>query len=267
MAPRVPSQSPTSSELRRERITSIENKKGDSEYSPASTTFRGCRDDTAAAVRENPLTSSSVVPVSPHDTASGLYGMNSMAYGGSLGMYGLGGGYGYGGGGMMMGSPYYGMMPPMGGPLSTLNQFLFGVQNVVFSLGQAVQIVGMNTQALRQTLESASAMFDHAIATWNEMQVIEAASRENESEEMKKRRRRLRALRWALVAAVSYAGYRLLRKVLLRKRRHPMRIEGLNRSYTGQIGPSYGNSSYNSYSPNGYGQSSIGGYHHGSPYY
>ena len=264
MAPRVPSQSPTSTELHRERIT--ERKKA---RESENTSTRSRTEETAAAVvRETPFTSSSTL--SPHDTTLGMYGINSMAYGGSLGMYGMGGGYGYGGG-MMMGSPYYGMMPPMGGPLSTLNQFLFGVQNVVFSLGQAVQIVGMNTQALRQTLESASAMFDHAIATWNEMQVIEAASRENESEEMKKRRRRLRALRWAMVVAVSYAGYRLLKRVFSsQKRRPPMQIEGQPPSYTVQPGSTYRPSSHNSYFSSGYGQPPIGGYHSstgGYPYY
>jgi hypothetical protein len=40
---------------------------------------------------------------------------------------------------LMYGMSPYGGMPPSG-PLSGLNQFLFGVQNVVFSLGQAVQV-------------------------------------------------------------------------------------------------------------------------------
>jgi hypothetical protein len=61
-----------------------------------------------------------------YGAASGMYGgMNSMMFGGV-------------GGGGMMGSPYYGGM--MGGPLSGLNQMLFSVQSVIFSLGQAVQV-------------------------------------------------------------------------------------------------------------------------------
>jgi hypothetical protein len=74
--------------------------------------------------------------LSPFTNSSSLYGGAGM-YGG--GMYGSGM---YGGG--MYGMPPYGggMSPP--GPLSGLNQFLFGVQNVVFSLGQAVQVSFMN---------------------------------------------------------------------------------------------------------------------------
>lgn len=68
----------------------------------------------------------------PITNSSSLYGGSGM-YGG--GMYG-GGLYG---GGMYGVSPFGGGMPPPG-PLSGLNQFLFGVQNVVFSLGQAVQV-------------------------------------------------------------------------------------------------------------------------------
>ena len=67
---------------------------------------------------------------SPYNVyGGGMYGSNMYGYG-AYGMYG-GGLYGM--------SPYYGGMPPAG-PLSGLNQFLFGVQNVVFSLGQAVQV-------------------------------------------------------------------------------------------------------------------------------
>jgi hypothetical protein len=62
----------------------------------------------------------------------------------STGMYGAGMGtsmYGMGGsmyGAGMMGSPYYG--GGMMGPMTSLNQFLFSVQSVIFSLGQAVQV-------------------------------------------------------------------------------------------------------------------------------
>jgi len=68
----------------------------------------------------------------------GLYSNSMMGgmYGGtgihSGGMYG--GGM-YGGGAI---SPFYGGMSS--GPLSRLNQYLFGIQNFVFSLGQAVQV-------------------------------------------------------------------------------------------------------------------------------
>ena len=101
-----------------------------------------------------------------------------------------------------------------GGPVSSLNQFLFGVQNVIFSLSQAVQIIGMNTEAVKHLLESATVMFDHAVATWRELHALEAAQRQTETPEARKRRRRLRALRWALLVGVSYAGYQLVRKLV-----------------------------------------------------
>ena len=183
--------------------------------------------------------------LSPHGVGS-LYGASGM-YG--SGMYGGGmmGGYGsmYGGG-MMYGSPM------MTGPLSGLNQFLFSVQSVLFSLSQAVQIVGMNTHTLQQLLDSASTMLDHAAKTWHEMQEIEAQSRELESEEDKKRRRRLRALRWALVTAVTFGAYKLLRSVF-RKKQRPMIQQHRGQpsspyrppasSYYGH-NPAYGNQSY-----------------------
>ena len=146
-------------------------------------------------------------------SSSALYNPSSnLGVGAGYGNLGLGS---FGSAGML-GSPYGygGMMMPAGGPFSGLNQFLFGVQNVIFSLSQAVQIVGMNTQALHHLLESATAMFDHAVATWHEMRVLEATSRRHETEEMKKRRRRLRAVRWAVVTAVVYAGYKLIRRVI-----------------------------------------------------
>jgi hypothetical protein len=160
----------------------------------------------------------------------GMYGAGGGMYGSGAygGMYGAGAGGAYGGG--------YGMLPPsammMGGmmgyggvgagggilgPLSSLNQFLFGVQAVVFSLGQAVQIVGMNASAIHQLLESATAMFDHAAATYRELRDLERKHQggaEHESDQDRKRRRRLQALRWALAAAASYAGYRLARRVV-----------------------------------------------------
>lgn len=173
-----------------------------------------------------------------------------------MGMYGAGGGFGGGMGGMM-GSPYsYGMPPMMGGPLSGLNQFLFGIQNVLSSLGQAVQIVGMNTQAVQQLLEAATAMFDHAVASWTEMRSIEAAESEFESEEIKKRRRRLRALRWAMVTAITYAGYKVIRWLLSSGRKHRRALQGQPTvAAAGQV------AQYDPYASNPYGSS-----HGVSPY-
>ena len=155
------------------------------------------------------------------------------AYGGgggvSGGMYGNYGGYNsmYGGGmyGGGMLSPY-GMMSP--GPLSGINQFLFSVQSVIFSLGQAVQIIGMNTQGLKQLIESAAAMFDHAVQTWHEMQSLEQQARHHETDEDRKRRARLRAMRMVFVAGISYLGYRLVRRILFPQRRsqRPAIVDG-----------------------------------------
>lgn len=88
--------------------------------------------------------SSSTATGGMYSDAGNLGGMYSSPYGGGMhgsGVYGSGmmGGVYSGGlyGGAM--SPYgYGSLPH--GTLSNLNQFLFGVQNVVFSLGQAVQV-------------------------------------------------------------------------------------------------------------------------------
>jgi hypothetical protein len=198
---------------------------------------------------------------SPNNTMS--YGGGGMGMGGMYGGGGMGMGGMYGGGmgmGMGMGSPY-GMSPMMGGPLSNLNQFLFGVQNVLSSLGQAVQIVGMNTQAVKQLLEAATGMFDHAVATWSEMRAIEAAASEFESEEHKKRRRRLRALRWAMVTAATYAGYKCIKWLFSSSRRRHQRpmLEG-QPSTGGYSAP------YRPYSSDPYASSAHSGNYGSSPY-
>ena len=187
---------------------------------------------------------------------------NSNMMGGMYSNTGFGspyGGLGMGMGGMGMGG--MGMMPYYGGtgPLSGLNQFLFGVQNVIFSLGQAVQIVGMNTQALQQLLESGTTMVDNAIATWHEMQTIDRLQQSRETEEEKKRRRRLRALRWALVMGVSYAAYKIVRYILSISKRKRLTAS----SYP----PPYGaRPPMTSYPPDPYQSSNYGPSAYGSPY-
>lgn len=166
--------------------------------------------------------------LSPYDSASPMYS-NPMGYGSSpMGMYGgmggYGGGYGmYGGygGGMMMGGGGGG-----GGHLSELNQFLFGLQSVMFSLSQAIQIVGMNTQSFTQLFESASTMLDSAIDTFHEMRTINNICQEFETDEQRKRRKRLKALRWAIVTAVTYSAYKLIRRLLYRPARPRMLPRG-----------------------------------------
>ena len=136
------------------------------------------------------------------------------------------GGYGLAGmGGMSMMPPISPMMMGgfggvVGGPLSGLYQALYGLQNVVFSISQAVHLVGMNQQALQQAWESLSQMVDHAVSTFNEMRALEAKGQEAESEEDKQRRKRLKALRYALVFGGSWLAYKLVRHLLFQKRRN-----------------------------------------------
>lgn len=87
----------------------------------------------------------------------------------------------------------------------------------IFVLLFLLKIVGMNTQALHQLLDTTTTMFDHALQTFKEMRMLDAANAALESEEEQKQRRRLKALRWALIMSVVYGGYRLIRR-LLRKR-------------------------------------------------
>jgi hypothetical protein len=95
---------------------------------------------------------------------------------------------------------------------------LFGVQNVVFSLSQAVQVLGMNQQAITQAFDSLTSMFDHAIAIFHELRALEALETEKENEEQKKRRTRLKAIRWALMMGSSWLVYKLMRRITSRRR-------------------------------------------------
>lgn len=216
------------------------------------------REDETINNSDEAPAASQAAATTPTDAAANPL-LNSTAlmspYGGG-GMYG-GGMYGsmYGGGGMMM--------PPMlGGPLSGLNQFLFGVQTVLFSLGQAVQIVGMNTQAFQQLLESATTMLDHALATYRDMRALEQQSREGESEEDMKRRRRLKALRWAMIVGVTYMGYRFIRRILrARLRRKLLLAAAHGGSYNPAGATNYSGAAYNSHAvvPPSYGSGYAGG--------
>jgi uncharacterized membrane protein len=217
---------------------------------------------------------------------NGLSGNNSMNLasvspysgigGGMMGMYGSPyGGYG------MMGSPM--MMGGLGGvgPFSGLYQVLFGVQNVVFSLGQVVSILGMNQQAMQQVFDSISSALDQAIASYHELRALEAIEKEQESEEQKKRRRRLKTMRWALVAGTSWLVYKLLWRLVTSSRRKRLR-HGEGRAnggglvnqyspgnaispYASGYGGGYGNSSM---MHSGYGSSGLygGGPYGGGPY-
>lgn len=165
-----------------------------------------------------------------HTALSLLGGLNSSMYGGALGgvgPYGASGGYpvgmgmGMGMGGMIGGGYYGGAGMALGstsGPLASFNQFLFGVQAVIFSLGQAIQIVGMNAHALQQLLDAALAAFDRATTAYRELRSLEAARHETDDEESRKRLRRFQALRWTVVVAATYGGYRLVKRLLFQRR-------------------------------------------------
>lgn len=105
------------------------------------------------------------------------------------------------------------MMTGGGGPFSGLYQVLFGVQNIVFSLTQAVQLLGTNQHALQQALDSLMGMIDHGLATFQELRALEAQQKERETEEQRRRRQRLKVLRWSLVVGSSWLLYKIIRRV------------------------------------------------------
>jgi hypothetical protein len=140
-------------------------------------------------------------------------------------------GLSYGGGicssvspyGMMPPSPYMGMGMGMGNTtgipyFSGIYQIVYGVQNLIFSISQVIQVVGTNQQALQHAWESLNQMIDHAVATFNEMRALECIQRENETEEEERKRKRLKALRYALVFGGGWLAYKLIRNLLFRKR-------------------------------------------------
>ena len=175
-------------------------------------------DSAVTPLTDNALISSSEEPTSIDITSNAL-GLNGVSNTSMLSPYGLGnagmmGMYSYGSPYGMMGSP---MMT--GGPFSGLYQALFGFQNVIFSIGQVVQILGMNQQAMHQVFDSISSMLDHAVASYNELRALEAIDMERETEEQKKKRRRLKAIRWALVAGTSCLVYKILRRLVSSPRR------------------------------------------------
>jgi hypothetical protein len=106
-----------------------------------------------------------------------------------------------------------------------MNQLLFGMQNILFSLSQAVQIISMNTYTIQQLLEAVGTMMEHAVTTWRDIRTLEASSTEaekeigNGNEEFRKQKRRLRLLRWAMVTAMTYGGYKIVRWLFVAQRR------------------------------------------------
>ena len=111
---------------------------------------------------------------------------------------------------MMQYGPSMGYGMNMGfGPLSTINQYLFSFQSFIFAIGQAVQIVGMNTHQLHQLYDQLTAMVDQGLHYINEMKTlsIQEVATKNLSDEERRRRRRLKAIRWGLLFSASYASF------------------------------------------------------------
>jgi len=165
--------------------------------------------------------------MSPYSMGMGGMGMMGGMYGG---MYG---------GGMGMGSQW----------LTSLNQCLFGFQSLIFSLGQAVQIVGMNAQQLHHVYDSLKGMIENVVGQVNSKlgcsieELLGAnsnnkqgkngslrgmlgntnnnqhsTSTEEEDEIITQneiiRRRRVAAFRWTISLATSYLLYKGIRKLI-----------------------------------------------------
>jgi hypothetical protein len=140
---------------------------------------------------------------------------------------------------MMMAAPMLGTTTA-GGPFSTITNYLLGIQNVIMSIGQVVQIISFNASSLQQLSESILAMIEHAIRSWHEQQQQQSNQRlwnpstadawnnnnngrtPEEIQKEEKMQRRLRALRYTVTIALSYIGYSIIRKVFFPKQ-HPAR--------------------------------------------
>ena len=134
MPPSVPLRTSPTREQARE-TTESQEKKRRQDIGISTTANRTNEANTAAEEQDTSATA-----FNPNTQFASLPGNQLGMYGATSGMYGGGmNSMMFGGGGGMMGSPYYGG-GMMGGPLSGLNQMLFSVQSVIFSLGQAVQV-------------------------------------------------------------------------------------------------------------------------------
>ena len=171
--------------------------------------------------------------INTSNPSSTLGGMNSMmghntydpySMGGSTYMYG-GGGLGLGGMGM---SPYMmnglGMMTGHPG----ITNVLFNFQQIMFSISQAVQIVGMNAEALQQlvhslrdlTMKANESIRGFVVEVTKQLDDENKYQIAHESEKQKKRRRRLKVLRWTMAMVGSYAMYKFLKRIFCNKRKH-----------------------------------------------
>jgi len=156
----------------------------------------------------HPYGYSSLPPLlSPPPSMNGMMGMGMGLGGANMGLgLGFGGsnyGYGYGG----------------NGPLHSINQFLFSFQSIVFSMGQAMQIIGMNTKHLHQLYQQIMNMLDQTLAIIEEVKRMEEGKENKQlSPEEIKRRRRLKAIRWSIMIGITYLGSKAILKWFQRRR-------------------------------------------------
>ena len=197
------------------------------------------REETENKISAPVISASSPITPSPMEMP-----MSTSPYGGMMG--GMGG-YGMGLGGPMnmnmnMMGGGYGM--GQGGNISSLSQYLFSFQSIIFSLGQAMQIVTMNTQQLHQLYDQIIVMFDQALKYLDELKHLESVQghmniHQPLTEEQIKKRRRLKAIRWTIMFGISYAGYKLVLKWYRKRREYTRartRIASMSASTTTRQG-------------------------------
>mmetsp|Transcript_60948 Transcript_60948/g.71300 ORF Transcript_60948/g.71300 Transcript_60948/m.71300 type:complete len:248 (-) Transcript_60948:55-798(-) len=118
---------------------------------------------------------------------------------------------------------------PGDGYLNSMTNSVFQFQSLVFTVGQAVQIVGMNTQALSQMYQSMKGLIyecrDQMTIAVKVIQQEQSRAfalstiNENEASEEDIRRarivkRRIQVLRWSMAIMVSIGGYKLVKYLL-----------------------------------------------------
>jgi hypothetical protein len=123
------------------------------------------------------------------------------------------------------------------GPFSTITNYLLGIQNVIMSIGQVVQIVSYNASSLQQLCAALLSMMDHVVQSYREqiqqqqsMMICGENNKNNHDHhsideehnhrmQQQQQQRRIRVLRYTVTFAMSYLGYSLIRKLFFAKRR------------------------------------------------
>jgi hypothetical protein len=152
---------------------------------------------------------------------------------------------GVGAGAGLFGNSYYnnplmgmGMMTGTTGPLASLTQAVYGVQQLIFAVTQAAQLCTAHATALSQmstwlqgTCRDALHAYRvvHQQAWQSYRQALDTANRDPESNPQQlQRQRRLQALRWMTMTVVTYVGWTVVRRLvaLLFRNRQP-RLTGM----------------------------------------